>query len=624
MSSDYRRMPVEVPRLMPAQDFREDFHDETAPGAPRVEGVRLWRVLAFSPAMFATLGLLWLMIGWFSDQGINIVEGILLTLICFNFFWIAFSVSTVLLGIWSLTRQDHRPAPGKATPLNVALLMPIYNEVPWYVLGNARSMLEELRARGGAHRYAMFILSDTRDDAIAKQEQESVQALQAMLSDECELYYRRRVQNTDRKVGNIAEWVSRWGGAYDAMLVLDADSLMTGRAISRLTDALSRDPGAGLIQSFPQLIGAQTVFARMQQFASAVYGVALAEGVARWCGTEGNYWDHNAIIRTAAFASCAGLPYIKNFRGQDRLIMSHDFVEAGLLRRAGWSVRFLPRIRGSYEETPQTLIDHVQRDRRWCQGNLQHLGLLGSKGFRSISRFHMFHGAIGYLLSPLWFVLLVMWALIGVGEDRSVLTYFSETNPLMPTWPEMSEARNVVVIVIMYAMLLAPKLLGILTVRLSGARYSEYGGWLRFLTSFLCEVLLSILYAPILMVQQMIAVFRTVFGLQEGWSPQAREGGHYSLRTVAKVHMLETGSGALLLAGMAAGVVSLWLLPIAISLALAIPLSMMSGYSFGGYARYWMTTREDVSEPPITLAARHYREELKTMIEGTSQATAAE
>ncbi|WP_164659869.1 glucans biosynthesis glucosyltransferase MdoH [Tropicibacter sp. Alg240-R139] len=623
MNHDLHIVPPEAPLAMPEQDFGAAFRDADAPETRQAVGVGGWRFLAFAPALVATLGLLWLMQDWFSDEGISVIEGTLLALISFNFFWIAFTVSTVSIGLVSLSRQAPSARPSKPESLNVALVMPVYNEVPWFVLGNARSMLEELRARGGVHRYAMFILSDTRDDAIAAQEQASVEALRASLMPGTELYYRRRPQNTDRKVGNVADWVSRWGGAYQAMLVLDADSLMTGRAIARLTNALARDPGAGLIQSFPQLTGAQSVFARMQQFANGVYGAALAEGVARWCGQEGNYWGHNAIIRTAAFANCAGLPRLRNLRGKKQLIMSHDFVEAGLLRRAGWSVRFLPRIRGSYEETPPTLIDHVLRDRRWCQGNLQHLNLLNARGFRSISRFHLFHGAIGYLMSPIWFALLVMWALIGRGEDASVLHYFRPDNPLFPQWPEMTEGHHVLIIVLMYAMLLVPKLMGAAALPLTGARYSEFGGGWRFTLSFLSEVILSVIYAPILMVQQMIAVFRTMLGLQKGWSPQARDGGTYGLRTLGKCHALETVSGLVLTAGIISGLVSIWLAPIALSLALAIPLSALSGVT-AKTARNLLGLREDYREPAIAQAARHYRTELKSLLDGKSSVTPAE
>ncbi|WP_226688251.1 glucans biosynthesis glucosyltransferase MdoH [Ruegeria arenilitoris] len=622
MTEDLHIMPPEAPLAMPAQDFSAGFRDAQVPEGQR-PSVGFWRALAFSPAMAATLGLLWVMSDWFGAEGINLIEAILLALISFNFFWISFTVCTVLLGMVSLSRQEQPKREGRPQPLRVALLMPVYNEVPWNVLGNARTMLEDLQARGGQHHYAMFILSDTRDPEIAAQEQASIEALRTTLAPGLELYYRRREENTDRKVGNIADWVSRWGADWDAMLVLDADSLMTGRAILRLTDSLARDSGAGLIQSYPQLIGAQSVFARMQQFANGVYGIAFAEGLARWCGQEGNYWGHNAIIRTKAFANCAGLPKLLSLNGQEKLIMSHDFVEAGLMRRAGWGVRFLPRIRGSYEETPPTLIDHALRDRRWCQGNLQHLKLLGSAGFRAVSRFHMFHGAVGYLMSPLWFALLVMWALIGQGEDASVLHYFSPDNPLFPQWPEMSETRHVLIILVMYAMLLAPKVLGVVALPLSGVRYADFGGGSKFLTSFLAEVILSILYAPILMVQQMIAVFRTALGLQKGWSPQARDGGSYSLQTLILCHMLETISGIALSVGILSGLVSIWLAPIAISLALAIPLSALSGVS-AGTARRMVGMKEDFHEPAITQSARRHRNELKRLIEGKTVMTPAE
>ncbi|WP_170339398.1 glucans biosynthesis glucosyltransferase MdoH [Ruegeria arenilitoris] len=623
MNPDLKIMPPEAPLAMPEQDFAAGFRDAQAPADARRSSAGLWRALAFSPAMAASVALLWVMADWFDAEGINVVEAILLALISFNFFWISFTVCTVLLGMVSLARQERPVRQGRAQPLRVALLMPVYNEVPWNVLGNARTMLEELRARGGKHHYAMFILSDTRDPEIAAQEQASIEALRTTLAPGLELYYRRREQNTDRKVGNIADWVSRWGGAWDAMLVLDADSLMTGRAIARLTDALARDPGAGLIQSYPQLIGAQSVFARMQQFANGVYGIAFAEGLSRWCGQEGNYWGHNAIIRTKAFATCAGLPKLRSLSGREQLIMSHDFVEAGLLRRAGWGVRFLPRIRGSYEETPPTLIDHALRDRRWCQGNLQHLRLLGSTGFRAVSRFHLFHGAVGYLMSPLWFALLVMWALIGQGKDASVLHYFSPDNPMFPQWPEMTETRHVLIILVMYAMLLAPKILGALALPLSGVRYEDFGGRTRFLASFLFEVVLSILYAPILMVQQMIAVFRTLLGVQKGWTPQARDGGTYGLRTLIVCHALETISGLALSAGILAGLVSVWLAPIAISLTFAVPLSALSGVSAAA-ARRMVGMPEDFHEPAITRAARSHRNELKRLIEGKGTMTPAE
>ena len=386
------------------------------------------------------------------------------------------------------------------------------------------------------------------------------------------------------------------------MLVLDADSLMSADAIRALADEMAADPGAGLIQSAPLVIGSDTLFGRMQQFAASVYGTLLSEGLARWTGTEGNYWGHNAIIRTRAFADCAGLPRMPARRGRGALILSHDFVEAGLLRRAGWSVRFVPEIGGSYEEPPATLIDYALRDRRWCHGNLQHLRLLGTRGLHPLSRFHLFHGAMSYLLSPAWFLLLVIWSLLGNGPD-SVITYFSSENPLYPVWPEMSGVQSGAILAFMYAMLLAPKLMGALAAVAGEVTVARFGGAGRFGLSLLAEIVLSILFAPVMMVQQVVAVLRTAIGMRPMWSPQARKGGRYGPLTVLTFHALETASGALLLGGMAAGLVSLWLLPIAVSLGAAAPLSMLSGMRL----RALMATPETLDPPVIVRRARECR-----------------
>ena len=269
------------------------------------------------------------------------------------------------------------------------------------------------------------------------------------------------------------------------------------------------------------------------------------------------------------------------------------------------------------------MIDHIQRDRRWCQGNLQHLNLLRAKGFRAISRFHLLHGAIGYLMAPIWFALLVIWAIIGRGEEASVLTYFSESNPLMPSWPDMSEPRHVLVILLIYAMLLAPKLLAIAALPLTGSRFADYGGGGRFAVSFVSEIILAVLYAPILMVQQMIAVIRTAIGLQRGWAPQARDGGNYNWKTLLICHALETISGMALWAGILTGMVSLWLLPIALSLVLAVPLSALSGVPLLRHLNAWMGTREVFTEPQITRSARDCRAGLKDILDGGSPSRSA-
>ncbi|WP_245191037.1 glucans biosynthesis glucosyltransferase MdoH [Jannaschia formosa] len=596
-------MPPPAPLAHPRQDLSRRFRDHAAPGVLRDPAALVWRAAVFTPAALATGALLWAFLAWFATDGTSWAEALLAALIGVGFFWIALTFATVLGGAWSMTRRPVEET-AAAAPLDVALLIPVYEEAPWDVFGNAGAMLETLDQARSAHRFSLYILSDTRDPARAAQEEAAWRALRDRLPG-ATVWYRRRAENTDRKVGNLAQWVETWGGGHEAMLVLDADSLMSARAIVALADGLSRDPGAGLIQSFPQLIGARTLFARAQQFANAIYGVALAEGLARWTGREGNYWGHNAIIRIAAFASSAGLPRLRA-RGGDRLILSHDFVEAGLLRRAGWSVRFLPRVQGSYEETPPSLVDHVLRDRRWCRGNIQHLGLLGTRGFHALSRFHLFHGAVGYLLSPLWFLLLLLWVAVGVDAERSVINYFSPENPTLPNWPEMSPVNHVWLMLVLYALLLAPKLIGAAALLATGTRLARVGGAGRFGLSILLEILVSIAYAPIMMVQQTLAVISALAGRPLDWTPQQRSGGRYGWPVLLRFHAVETGLGLALALGMWTGFVSFWLLPVMLSLLCAAPLSRLSARPSPGT----LATPQELRAPLVVTRAHRWRAEL--------------
>lgn len=594
-------MPSCAPLSHPVQNLTARHIDPNAPALRAVSRIWWRRAAAFGPAALTTGALAGIFADRLSEGGMWWLEWVLLALVAATFFWIALSVGTATLGL-ACHLMQRRERVSEVPPLDVALLVPIYNEDTAEVFGNACAMMMALRESATAHRFALFILSDTQDAGIALAERSAFERLRAVLPPDQRVWYRRRARNTERKVGNTRDWIEGWGAAHDAMLVLDADSLMSAGAIIALADELAADPAAGLIQSAPMVIGSDTLFGRMQQFSAAVYGTLLSAGLAGWTGTEGNYWGHNAIIRTRAFADCAGLPRMPSFWGKGALILSHDFVEAGLLRRAGWAVRFVPHVTGSYEEPPATLIDYALRDRRWCHGNLQHLRLLGARGFHPVSRFHLFHGAMSYLLSPAWFGLLVIWALLGNGPD-SVITYFSAENPLYPVWPEMSGVSSVVILLFMYGMLLAPKLLGALAIVLGEVRIARFGGAGPFALSLLAEIALSILFSPIMMVQQVVAVLRTLVGIRPIWSPQARKGGDYSPGTVMRFHALETVSGALLAVGMGAGAVSLWLLPIALSLVAAVPLSMLSGRRVGAL----MATPEMIDPPEILRRAWHHR-----------------
>lgn len=604
---------------MRAQDLSA-FPDAFAQDAHRsTERTLGWRVALFVPALIATALLVMGIHRWLAEAGMTGLEWVLLTLIGVTFIWVTLSVSTVGIAIAGLlAREDANTRKrSEVVPMDVALLVPIYNEVPSDVFGNASAMLDDLARRASLHRFTLFVLSDTRDDGIAQEELTAFAALTASAPDQFAVHYRRRATNSDKKVGNLLDWITGWGAAYEAMLVLDADSLMTGRAIERLADELSVDPRAGLIQTFPMLIGADTVFARLQQFSNIAYGWLLAEGLAKWARSEGNYWGHNAIIRTKAFAASAGLPYLQGRKGKAELILSHDFVEAGLLRRAGWRVRFLPRVTGSFEETPGTLIDYALRDQRWCRGNLQHLRLLKTAGLHPVSRYHLFHGAVSYLLSPAWFFLLIVWALLGVDSETNVVRYFNESNPLFPDWPpEMSHIDSAVFLIIMYAMLLTPKLVGAGIIALHPKATRVYGGRGAFLVAFVVEIILSIAYAPIMMIQQTRAVLRALFGRSDAWVAQSRHAQSYPLSTLIRFHWMETLLGFMLLIGLSAGLVSLWLIPIVFSLCLAVPLSALSALALPRSlpSGLKMQSPNTIREPGIVSRARLERSRLQALL----------
>ncbi|WP_415404161.1 glucans biosynthesis glucosyltransferase MdoH [Tateyamaria sp. SN3-11] len=591
---------------MPAQDFG------SAPQVVDMAADRrdpLWRIAVFVPALAITALMVWGLHDLFQTAGMTVFEYALLTLIGLTFVWVTLAVSTVAVGLAGRLEPEQKTTPG--APIDVALLVPVYNETPWDVFGNAAAMLDDLTRQTGGHRYTLFVLSDTQDDTIAAQEWQAFQSLRA--SAPFPVHYRRRAANTDKKVGNLVDWITGWGADYEAMLVLDADSLMTGRAIDRLASELAADPQSGLIQSFPQLIGADTVFARMQQFSNVAYGWLLAEGLAHWARTEGNYWGHNAIIRTRAFASSAGLPHLRSLSGRRDLILSHDFVEASLLRRAGWRVRFLPRISGSFEETPGTLIDYTIRDQRWCRGNLQHLRLLTTRGLHPVSRFHLFQGAAAYLMSPAWFVLLIFWALLGRDAETNVISYFNEANPLFPNWPPaMTHIDSAMFLVVMYAMLLTPKITSAAIIGMHHKAVRLFGGRWAFARAVLLELALSVAYAPIMMIQQTRAVLRGLTGQGNGWQPQKRDAQAYPLRTLFKFHWVETLLGVMLFAGLAAGLVSWWLLPIMISLLLAVPLSALSASTTTALR---LDNPLTLREPTIVSDARTARAQLRAQID---------
>ena len=360
------------------------------------------------------------------------LQGMMMLFFCVSLAWIAFAAASVIAG-WSKRRERLPPedAPAGLT----ALGMPVYNEDPQRVATALQAMAEALTEFGFNKNFEIVVLSDSTNADAWIRETLAIDRLRAALAGCMALWYRRRWQNTARKSGNIEDFIRRWGGRYDHMLVLDADSLIDARTLQRLAQMMYADSALGILQTAPQLIGASTFFGRLQQFAACVYGPVIIRGLAAWSGGAGNYWGHNAIIRTAAFASSCGLPELRGRKPFGGHVLSHDFVEAALMRRAGWKVCMATQLAGSWEESPPSLIDIAVRDRRWAQGNLQHLKIIGASGLSFTSRVHLGIGIMSYLSAPLWLLLLGIGFALALQARLIRPEYFSHDFQLFPTWP---------------------------------------------------------------------------------------------------------------------------------------------------------------------------------------------
>ncbi len=506
--------------------------------------------------------------------GLDPLDLILLVLFVPLFSWISFGFVNSAIGFFQLISGDHPgftaiPSPAQALRHRVAVLMPVYNENVDSTFGRVRAMARSIDAAGGSKWIDFFVLSDS-----SAPNGELEQAAWRELAREAPIavYYRRREHNTARKPGNIAEWVRRFGAAYECMLVLDADSLMSGDAIVGMASIMEERPSIGLLQTVPMITNARTLFQRWMQFASEAYGPIATAGLLWWSGSEANFWGHNAIVRTRAFAQSCGLPELPGKPPFGGHIQSHDMVESALLRRRGWAVHMV-MIDGSYEEYPPTVVDHAKRDRRWMQGNVQHLRLLDTSGLHWTSRLHLLIGACAYLTSPGWLLLLLTSALQVCLSGQATLVGVTSPGVLWLT----------------VLLLFGPKLMGTIWLLASTQRRRDFGGATRILRSVALDIPLAVLMAPVTMVTQTKALLAMALGIPSGWAAQQREA-----RRIPVLSMLPALRDHLLLgAGFAAialvnPTMALWFSPITLGL-LSAPwlVSWTSSEWLGDRALAW-------------------------------------
>ncbi len=526
-----------------------------------------------------------------NTDGVAPLEWVGLVLLAANLAWISLAAATAVAGAAILaSREPGLPAVSKplATTSLTAIVFPIRNEDTSRVTAGAQAIYDALARANAATAFEIFFLSDTTDPELARDEEDAICRLRAARP-EAGIFYRRRTLNHGRKAGNVSDFVRRWGGRYEYMAVFDADSLMSAEALIELVQRMDARPGTALIQTVPTIVNAQTLMARSQQFAMRAYGQIFGTGLAWWSGGAGNFWGHNAIIRVSAFAAHAGLPDLPGRGPLGGHIMSHDFVEAALLRRAGWRVEIAPEIEGSYEESPPTLEDLSARDRRWAQGNLQHLKLIGARGFDPVSRAHIFAGVMGYASALLWFSLILVSA---------TLAWIDK-----PNGAPAAGGMDISLLLLTTLIVLSPKWLALILWAMG-----KLPGWERqpgFLAGLFAEAIVSAITAPIMMISQAQAVIAPFLGRDAGWRPQARvaiagasNGNRFVPQLVAGLALCAT---MLVNAGFAA-----WTLPVAASLLFAGPIA--AGLAYAPRRRSWlwraMATPEDLRPPAIVSSAR--------------------
>jgi membrane glycosyltransferase len=578
---------------------------------PRV--YRGWRVFFFYSSAVLLTGLVSMLFadllwrtGWSSSRT--------LLLILFSILFLLIAIGTVhgvvgfILRLFGdrrrITQTDYHAQSIAGT--STAIVFPIYNESVIRVYEGLRATYESLAKTGQLDHFDFFILSDSTDPDRWVEEERRWHNLIQELDALGRIYYRRRTDNEGRKSGNVRDFLNTWGRRYRYFLVCDADSVMRGETLVDLVKLMEAHPTVGLIQTVPALVNSESLFGRIQQFSNRLYAPLFIAGLNYWTLNFGNYWGHNAIIRTEPFMQFCDLPQLpgkKPFGGQ---ILSHDFVEAALLLRANWEVWLAYDLEGSYEEVPQAMIENAQRERRWCQGNLQHGLVVFAKGLRGVSRLHLLLGISGYLAGPLWLAFLLTFNWIHWYQKYTGLSNIT-VHAFTPYLNLSGTAHALLIFTICMVMLFLPKGLALIDLAFDRERRRAFGGLARTTIGVVGETIFSTLHAPLLMLWHTRFVLTNLFGASVGWGQQKRGSDGTTWAFAARRHWEHT------LIGLIWGVfmwrldpyLFWWFTPVCAGMVVSIPLSVWtSRRSLGARARklgLFLTPEE--TKPPSELVS---------------------
>jgi membrane glycosyltransferase len=587
--------------------------DRRAPGPDvpwRLAGT-LRRALLLALVLAQTSAAAWFMAAVLPYHGERPLELAMLALFAILFGWISAGLWIGVPGFVLLLARRDRYAVTRSLArageiprdARTAVVMPIRNEHVARAFAGLRATYTSLARTGCLDRFDLFVLSDTSDPAARAAEAMAWFDLCRAVEGFGRVFYRWRRHRIKRKSGNVADFCRRWGSRYRYMVILDADSVMSGDCLTSLVRMMEADPTTGIIQSAPRAAGRETLHARLQQFASRVYGPLFTAGFNYWQLGESYYWGHNAIIRLAPFMRHCPLARIPGKGALSGEILSHDFVEAALMRRAGWAVWIAYDLPGSYEEAPATLDDELARDRRWCRGNLLNTRLFLAEGFHPTHRAVFMAGVMSYLSAPLWLASIAVSTASVVVEAVVGPRYFVRPRQLFPVWPQWHAGWALALAAVTAAVLFAPKVLGTVVVLVRGAR--DFGGPGRLLGSVLLEIALSALVAPIRMVFHTVFVVAGMTGLRVEWRSLPREDAETRWRDALRRY----GGPTLLGIGWAAGVQ--WvapaflrsLLPVMVALALSVPTAVWTSRASLGarLRRARILSIPEETRPPLEL-----------------------
>ncbi len=563
----------------------------------RVATVRrlLLTIFVVGQTLVAGYFLLWVL----PYHGGTLVELGLLVLFALLYMWIAVGFWTAVFGFvlrlvggdrYSLLKR-HSGQALEATPLaKTAIIMPVYHEPVHWTLSGFKSVYQDLERSGHLDQFEFHILSDSRDPNVWLEEQATWYRLCRELGAEGRMFYRRRRVNLNFKSGNVADFLRRWGRHYRYTVVLDADSLLSADTVVRMVQLMEREPNIGILQTAPSIINGESMFARVQQFSNRLYSTLFATGLAAIQMGDAAFWGHNAIIRIKPFMDHCGLRKLRGFGLFRGPIMSHDFVEAAYMGRAGYEVWLEPGLGNSFEESPPTLSDELSRDNRWSRGNLQHLWIfLFERRLRLAHRMALLNGVMAYLASPLWLGFLILTTVEAVQMTLASIDYFPEGHQgLFPLWPEWRPEWALGLALSTLSLLFIPKFLAILDAVIHGTARG-FGGFWRLFISVLNEIVVSVLLAPVRMMAHSRYVLGALLNLSLTWAGQNR-----TQETSWREAFLTQFPGMVVGAGWSAFAWSLdpmfflWSLPVAIPLVLAAPTSvLLSRVGAGQTLRKW-------------------------------------